>query len=204
MAYKQRKRKVKKNVPEGVVHIHATFNNTVITVTDKEGNVISQDGIEIISPQNETNLFNAKEIRIRITDKNRKSIGSCKFALYPNLESVIIEDGVEEISACAFAGCPKLKSVVIPKTVKNISDGAFARCECLEEVQIEDKSKLENIGDYAFADCKKLESINLENASKMGVIFEEMRRRGYTDDAIEKIAGKNFLRVFSDVEKAAK
>lgn len=44
----------------------------------------------------------------------------------------------------------------------------------------------------------------LENASKMGVIFEEMRRRGYTDDAIVKIAGKNFLRVFSDVEKAAK
>ena len=29
MAYNQRKRKVKKNVPEGVVHIHATFNNTI-------------------------------------------------------------------------------------------------------------------------------------------------------------------------------
>ncbi len=41
MAYKQRKRKVKKNVPEGVVHIHATFNNTVVTITDKEGNVIT-------------------------------------------------------------------------------------------------------------------------------------------------------------------
>ncbi len=41
MAYKQRKRKVKKNVPEGVVHVHATFNNTVVTITDKEGNVIT-------------------------------------------------------------------------------------------------------------------------------------------------------------------
>ena len=41
MAYKQRKRKVKKNVPEGVVHIHATFNNTVVTITEKEGNVIT-------------------------------------------------------------------------------------------------------------------------------------------------------------------
>ena len=41
MAYKQRKRKVKKNIPEGVVHVHATFNNTVITITDKEGNVIT-------------------------------------------------------------------------------------------------------------------------------------------------------------------
>ena len=41
MAYKQRKRKVKKNVPEGVVHIHATFNNTIVTITDKDGNAIS-------------------------------------------------------------------------------------------------------------------------------------------------------------------
>ncbi len=41
MAYKQRKRKVKKNVPEGIAHIHATFNNTITTITDKEGNAIS-------------------------------------------------------------------------------------------------------------------------------------------------------------------
>ena len=41
MAYKQRKRKVKKNIPEGVAHIHSTFNNTITTITDKEGNVVS-------------------------------------------------------------------------------------------------------------------------------------------------------------------
>ena len=41
MAYKTRKRKVKKNVPEGIAHIHATFNNTITTITDKDGNVIS-------------------------------------------------------------------------------------------------------------------------------------------------------------------
>ena len=41
MAYKARKRKVKKNVPHGEVHIHTTFNNTVITITDAEGNTIS-------------------------------------------------------------------------------------------------------------------------------------------------------------------
>ena len=41
MAYKQRKRKVKKNVPEGIAHIHSTFNNTITTITDKDGNVIS-------------------------------------------------------------------------------------------------------------------------------------------------------------------
>ena len=41
MAYKTRKRKVKKNVPEGVAHIHSTFNNTIITITDKDGSAIS-------------------------------------------------------------------------------------------------------------------------------------------------------------------
>lgn len=41
MAYKARKRKVKKNVPIGEAHIHSTFNNTIVTITDKEGNVIS-------------------------------------------------------------------------------------------------------------------------------------------------------------------
>lgn len=41
MAYNRRKRKVKKNVAEGHAHIHATFNNTVVSITDNFGNVIS-------------------------------------------------------------------------------------------------------------------------------------------------------------------
>jgi small subunit ribosomal protein S11 len=38
---KRGKRKEKKNVPEGVVHIQSTFNNTLVTITDKQGNTIS-------------------------------------------------------------------------------------------------------------------------------------------------------------------
>ena len=42
MARKQtRRRKEKKNVEVGVAHIQSTFNNTVITITDKSGNAIS-------------------------------------------------------------------------------------------------------------------------------------------------------------------
>ena len=41
MAYNRRKRKVKKNIPEAAAHIHSTYNNTIVTITDKEGNVIS-------------------------------------------------------------------------------------------------------------------------------------------------------------------
>jgi small subunit ribosomal protein S11 len=35
------KKKVKKDIPEGVVHIQATFNNTIITITDPQGNTLS-------------------------------------------------------------------------------------------------------------------------------------------------------------------
>ena len=31
----------KKIIPTGIIHIHSTFNNTIITITDNEGNVIS-------------------------------------------------------------------------------------------------------------------------------------------------------------------
>jgi len=34
-------RREKKSVPHGVAHIHATFNNTIITITDPTGNVLS-------------------------------------------------------------------------------------------------------------------------------------------------------------------
>lgn len=34
-------KKEKKNVPHGVAHIHATFNNTIITISDPQGNVVS-------------------------------------------------------------------------------------------------------------------------------------------------------------------
>jgi len=35
------RKKIKKNVSEGIAHIHASFNNTVITITDRQGNALS-------------------------------------------------------------------------------------------------------------------------------------------------------------------
>ena len=35
------RKKAKKNVAEGVVHVHASFNNTIITITDRQGNTLS-------------------------------------------------------------------------------------------------------------------------------------------------------------------
>ncbi len=40
-ADKRSKKKVKRNVSDGVAHIHATFNNTIITITDRQGNALT-------------------------------------------------------------------------------------------------------------------------------------------------------------------
>ncbi len=36
-----RKKKIRRNVPEGVVNIHSTFNNTIVTIADPQGNVVA-------------------------------------------------------------------------------------------------------------------------------------------------------------------
>lgn len=36
-----RKKKERRNIPRGVAHIQSTFNNTIITITDIEGNVVA-------------------------------------------------------------------------------------------------------------------------------------------------------------------
>jgi len=41
MATPKAKKKVKKHVVEGIAHIHASFNNTIITITDRQGNAVS-------------------------------------------------------------------------------------------------------------------------------------------------------------------
>ena len=43
MAKPQRstKKKVKKTVVDGIAHIHASFNNTIVTITDRQGNALS-------------------------------------------------------------------------------------------------------------------------------------------------------------------
>ena len=35
------KRRVRKNIPLGIAHIHTTFNNTIVTISDLEGNAVS-------------------------------------------------------------------------------------------------------------------------------------------------------------------
>ena len=41
MAQPSTRKKVKKHVLDGIAHIHASFNNTIITITDRQGNTVS-------------------------------------------------------------------------------------------------------------------------------------------------------------------
>jgi small subunit ribosomal protein S11 len=41
MAEQKSRKKVKKQVVDGIAHIQASFNNTIITITDRQGNALS-------------------------------------------------------------------------------------------------------------------------------------------------------------------
>ncbi|RMF97163.1 MAG: 30S ribosomal protein S11 [Gammaproteobacteria bacterium] len=41
MAQPKTRKKVKKQIPEGIAHIYASFNNTIVTITDRQGNTVS-------------------------------------------------------------------------------------------------------------------------------------------------------------------
>lgn len=41
MARESQKKKVKKYITDGMAHIHASFNNTIVTITDRQGNSLA-------------------------------------------------------------------------------------------------------------------------------------------------------------------
>jgi len=40
MAEEKAKKKARKNIVDGIAHIHASFNNTIVTITDRQGNAV--------------------------------------------------------------------------------------------------------------------------------------------------------------------
>jgi small subunit ribosomal protein S11 len=72
MAEKGKKKKVLKGVTSGIAHIQASFNNTIITITDKQGNVVSwsSPGIVGYSGSKRSTPFAAQ---IAATDAARKA-----------------------------------------------------------------------------------------------------------------------------------
>ena len=119
MAYKARKKRVKKNVPEGEVHIHATFNNTVITITDKEGNVISWDsaGTQGIKGSKKSTPFaagmaaesagkKAADMGMKTVDVFVKGLGSGREAAIRSLATAGLEiKSITDVTPIPHNGC---------------------------------------------------------------------------------------------------
>ena len=75
VAAKRVRGKEKKNVPVGVAHIHATFNNTVITITDMQGNVLawSSAGCLAFKGSRKGTPFAAQQASITAANKAKES-----------------------------------------------------------------------------------------------------------------------------------
>lgn len=65
-------------------------------------------------------------------------IGANAFANNPELEKIVIPEGVTHVNDRAFTGCCCLKTLYLPSTLKYIGDTAFAGCRSLEQVHIPD------------------------------------------------------------------
>lgn len=55
-----RKRRVRKNIPLGVAHIHSTFNNTIVTITDPVGNVVSWSSAGVVGFKGSKNQLHSQ------------------------------------------------------------------------------------------------------------------------------------------------
>ena len=74
MAKKVRtKRKEKKQIPSGIVHIQSTFNNTIVTITDPSGNVVawSSSGVQGFKGSRKSTPFAAQ---VAAEDAARKAM----------------------------------------------------------------------------------------------------------------------------------
>lgn len=95
MKDKSKKKKIAKGITSGIAHIQASFNNTIITITDRQGNVLvwSTPGIVGYSGSKRSTPF-AAQIAATDAAKKAKDIGVKKVDVYvkgpgPGRESAI-------------------------------------------------------------------------------------------------------------------
>ena len=122
--YNARKRKVKKNVPHGQVHIKSTFNNTLVTITDNDGNVISwaSSGTQGIKGSKKSTPFaagmsaeaagkQAASMGMKSVDVFVKGLGSGRDAAVRSLQNAGLEvKTITDVTPIPHNGCRPPKS----------------------------------------------------------------------------------------------
>ena len=118
-ARKSTKKKVKKNIPSGIAHIQATFNNTIISITDMEGNMISwssagannfrgsKKGTPFAAGQAATQAaIKAKDQGIKTLDVKVKGPGSGRESAIRSLSVAGIEiKSIQDVTPVPHNGC---------------------------------------------------------------------------------------------------
>ena len=124
---KQFKRKERKNVPYGVAHIQASFNNTIVTITDTEGRVLSwkssgslgfrgsRKGTPFAAQQAAMNAANmAREHGLRVVEVRVSGPGSGRESAIRALAAAGIEvKAIRDVTPIPHNGCrpPKRRRV---------------------------------------------------------------------------------------------
>jgi small subunit ribosomal protein S11 len=121
------KKREKRNVPVGVVHVQASFNNTIITFTDQTGNVIawsssgslgfrgSRKGTPFAAQQASLTAANkAKEVGMRTAEVRVAGPGAGRESAVRALSTAGIEvRGIKDVTPIPHNGCrpPKRRRV---------------------------------------------------------------------------------------------
>jgi small subunit ribosomal protein S11 len=124
---KQFKRRERKNVPYGVAHIQASFNNTIVTITDGEGNTLSwkssgslgfrgsRKGTPFAAQQAAMNAANqAREHGVRSVEVRVSGPGSGRESAIRALSAAGIEvRSIKDVTPIPHNGCrpPKRRRV---------------------------------------------------------------------------------------------
>ena len=124
---KQKKRKARRNVSRGIAHIQATFNNTIVTITDTNGDVLCQASAGTVGFKGsrkstpfaaqrasetcaeKATKFGLKEVEVRI-----KGPGSGRESAVTALQSAgLTVKAIEDVTPLPHNGCrpPKKRRV---------------------------------------------------------------------------------------------
>ena len=122
-----RKRRVKKNIESGVAHIHSTFNNTIVMITDVHGNALAWSSAGALGFKGsrkstpfaaqmaaETAAKSAMEHGLRTVEVTVKGPGSGREAAIRSLQAAGLEvTAIRDITPVPHNGCrpPKRRRV---------------------------------------------------------------------------------------------
>ena len=122
-----KKKKIRKNVVRGIAHVKATFNNTIITITDQQGNVVSWASAGNVGFKGsrkstpfaaqmaaEQAARRAMEHGVRKVDVQVKGPGSGRETAIRSIQTAGIEiTGIKDVTPVPHNGCrpPKRRRV---------------------------------------------------------------------------------------------